>query len=122
MISFAFIAPLLFAVSIGIIDFGMALWTKSTIANSAREAARYASIRGEASSFTATDEEIRSVAIATAAGIGVNHSQVAVEWSPNNTPGSTVTVRVNFTYDFLVGGFVPLPPLQLQAVSSRAVF
>lgn len=122
VIAFGLIAPLLLLMSIGVLDFGRALWIDSTINYAAREAARYASIRGAHSDAPASNSQITSVAVAKAVGAGLTSSDVTVAWSPDNQPGSSVTVRVSVKYNFWMSGLLPLPAMQLQSTSTRTVF
>lgn len=122
LISFAFVAPLLMMLTLGIVDFGRALWTHSTLAYAAREAARFASVNGAGADTPAMDADIAEAAVAASPGIGLAPGNVTVTWMPSNQPGGSVTVEIAINYEFLMGGFVPLSPIQLKSASTRTVF
>ena len=89
----------------------------------AREAARWASVRGTEYS-TATGKSAASatdvynaVILPKSAGMDAKSLTYSVAWSPNNQPGSTVTVTVNYQWCSL--GFFPTPILSRHIVHDR---
>jgi Flp pilus assembly pilin Flp len=56
-VEFAFVAPVIFMMTIGTIDVGRLVWSWSSLHHMAREATRYASVRGaEATTPMTTDQ------------------------------------------------------------------
>ena len=88
----------------GIIDYGRVLYAYSSVAYSAREASRYASVRGSTSKSPATASGITTVVQSNIVGLDTSNNQLAVttSWSPNNKPGSTVQVKVVYTMSNLI--------------------
>ena len=82
----------------GIMDFARAIFVYNTTQFAAREGARYASVRGSASGDTATSDTVRDYALGLMAGVPTSDVTVTTTWTPNNTPGSYVTVAVNATF------------------------
>lgn len=122
LVSFAFIAPLFILMIIGTIDMGRAYWTSSTLDHAAREAARYASIRGVDSDSPATDEQVANFAVGAATGLGLAPAQVTVSWDPEGKSGDTVTVEITHGFSFFVDGLIPLPDIDMNAKATRTVF
>lgn len=110
-VEFALIAPLLFALTFGIIEFALLLFDKAVVTNASREGARAAIVfNTDGTDYTPlSDVDIQKVVTDYATGYLVNLGNA------NNTPvvvidppdtervsGGDVTVTVNYTYDFLV--------------------
>ena len=86
-----------------IIEGGRYIYVNGTVAHLAREGARFAAVRGS----QAEKDPIRSSdAPATQSSIDtyvdsqspVGNVSTTVSWSPNNTPGSEVTVTVSYSF------------------------
>ncbi len=58
VVEFAFIAPILMMLTLGILDVGRAMHALNTMQYTAKEAARYASVRGSASASPASQDDI----------------------------------------------------------------
>jgi Flp pilus assembly protein TadG len=92
------LAMLVFAVLVaGIMELGLTLFVTNSIAFAAQRAARYASVRGSSSGHAASIAEIQANARSYAAPLSSGGLAVAVTWSPDNTPGSTVLVKVSYS-------------------------
>ncbi len=109
-VEFAFIAPLLILMTIGVFDIGRMVWTISALNHSARETARYAAIHGSASSSPATESELVQKAADNYIGIGKGDTSGSglntnVNWDPGMSPGSTVTITVANDFYFWTVGF-----------------
>ena len=90
------LALLVFAVLVaGIMELGLVLFVSNSIAFAAQRAARYASMRGARSGHPATGSEVRDNALSYAGPLSTGALSVAVTWTPDNTPGSTVQVKVS---------------------------
>ena len=106
---FAILIPVLFALAFGIIDFGRALYTSHFVSEAAREATRWASVRGNAcsglSGCGAGQFEVNAyVASIVPMGIDPSKLNVTATWvaPPNNLAicqaVSTVPV-VRYTFE-----------------------
>jgi Flp pilus assembly protein TadG len=87
-----FLAPLFFA----IFEFGLAYWSKNAAAADAREAARYAIVRGSTSANVATVDSIRQFVKQRTSlpTLGPDSIRVYASWPTNNHPGSMVHVSI----------------------------
>lgn len=120
-VEFALVAPILLLVTLGVIDTGRMMWVASTLDHAAREGVRYARLRGAESSHPVTDQNVEAYVRNRAVGIKADGLSVAVTWSPNNYSGSTVTVRVSSSFDFVLIGFLRLEPIRLEGTSTMVV-
>jgi Flp pilus assembly protein TadG len=118
LVEFALIAPFLFAVLFGIIEFGVAIWRYNTLANTARETVRefivYPSAERAAPSFKNTVEEYAVRYARDVAGIAVTSSYDDTPIVITSTEGISRTlprlvVTVNYTHETITGLFGPIP-------------
>lgn len=118
-VEFALIAPLLFVLTFGIIEFGILLFDKAVVTNASREGARAAIVYDEdADGYTPpTPEEIQGVVtdytesylINLGGDNGLDPSTIEYGDTPNGpwgpyppASGDYVRVTVIYVYDFLV--------------------
>jgi Flp pilus assembly protein TadG len=64
----------------------------------ARDAARYAMVRGATSPSPATTTDVKNFVLAEAQGINPAVLTVTTTWNPNNSPGNTVSVKVAYSF------------------------
>jgi len=120
MVEFAIAAGLLFIpLFFALFEFGFAFWSKNAAANDAREAARYAVVRGSTSSNIATVDSIRKFVKARSSmrTSGPDSIRVYATWPTDKKPGSMVHVSI--------AHFVPrrglFIPAHTDSVSSKMV-
>jgi len=94
---------LFLVLTFGIVDAGRLIFAYNVVSASAREGVRWAVVRGGASGRTATAADVTSFVQGVAIGTPVT---VAVTWTPDNQPGSTVAVTVTNT-------FAPIAPFPM---------
>ncbi len=121
VIEFAFVAPVLFVLTIGTIDVGRLVWSASMLHHMAREATRYASVRGADANSPVSEADIETYVKNRLIGIAANEVNVTTTWTPNNNPGGTIQVQLDYTYAFLIGSLVGLDPLAIEGESSMVV-
>jgi Flp pilus assembly protein TadG len=109
LIEYALIAPIFFLLFLGIIEFSLIVWRYDTIANVAREGARYGIIPNR------TEAQVEAFAATKALGLNPV-PQIDATVSP-----STVRVDVTYTFDLLTGPMVQAfggnPQVTLHATS-----
>jgi Flp pilus assembly protein TadG len=137
LIEFALCAPLLFAFMFGIVFFSLALYADHFVANVAKEAARFAVVRGSTwngalcsatSSYdcTATSNDITNFVIgALPPGLSPGSLTVSTTWPGTtstgdacdtlngaNSPECIVTIQVSYLFTFplpfVKGGAIPM--------------
>lgn len=112
-VEFALIAPLLFVLTFGIVEFGILLFDKAVVTNASREGARAAIVYNtDGDDYIPLDDmEVKEVVKRYANGYLVNlggNSALAdgdIDIVPpfgDRVSEGDVTVRITYTYDFLV--------------------
>ena len=146
MIEFTISVTVLLMLLFGIVDLSRALYIDHFVSGAAREAARYAMVRGSSfnnvtcsttstTSCTATQTAIKSY-VQSLAPTGVSTANLTVQatWpgtspngnncvsavTPNNGPGCTVRVVVTDAFTFAVPYF-PVAGLNLSSTSTVAI-
>lgn len=115
-IEFALIFGVFMAFSAGFFEIGRAIWTWASVAHSAQEGARFASMHGAENpaeappgatvNTTPTDAAIEDVVRRSAVGLDTNLLDVEVIWSAGGIPGSNVTVRASYPFSMILGPFL----------------
>lgn len=105
LIEFAAILLLLLTILLGIMEAGRAIMNYHTLYQAVSEGARYASVNGSTSSAppgprptAEVDPLIKQRVIDAAVGLPLTLSNVQVTWTPDNRPGSTVSVSASYLY------------------------
>lgn len=97
----------------GVMEFGRAVWSYSSVAHAAREGVRYAIVRGEDSQRVPTQSEMETFVRDKA---GLSTAEVITTWtSPKAEPGSVVQVQVNYSFQ----PSVPMFPTMALTSTSR---
>jgi Flp pilus assembly protein TadG len=136
---FAFVLPLLAMMMFGVIDFGRALYTYHFVSNAAREATRWASVRGgQCTAWPQACPAIQADVQNYVAGIappGIDPSPqtlaVTAAWMPPpenpascigaaNNPGCAVQVQVTYNFKFLLP-FLPTSTYAMQSTSEMII-
>ena len=104
----------------GILEFGRAVWAYNQVAYLSHDGARYAIVHGSASPQPATAAQIATYVQNAAIGLPPAAVSVTTAWAPDNSPGSQVSVRVQYTVQFL-GPFMPASSLPVSATSRMII-
>jgi len=106
--------------SLGLAEFGRAIFDYSIVSSLAREGVRYAAVRGSASGHAATADNISAYVQSKASGMNLT---VTVTWTPaaNNNPGSTVNVQVQYTFRSVAPVLLSLGTIPLTSTSSMVI-
>ncbi len=133
LVEFALVVPLLFVVSVGLIDVARAVWEENTLALAAREGTRYAIVHGSLSAspsgpgyspFTAPDQDTAVNAAVRRYTIGVANAGVKSTWlDGDSNRDSRVSVVVSAPFvpslsQFLLNGALTVT---LRAGSTLAI-
>jgi Flp pilus assembly protein TadG len=126
LVEFALIVVIFMSMILGIMDFGRALYSYHFVSHAAREATRYAAVRGSTCTLdgsctndgycatvattaclptyvkNTTPPGIDTTKITTTASWPVQTSSPAVCKTTSNAPGCTVEVQVSYSFSFLV--------------------
>lgn len=133
----ALMLPVLLSMMFGIVGFGHALYTYHFVSNVAREATRWASVRGYTCTLlsggcpaAATDVQAY---VCSVSGMGLNSANITATTTwiapPNslaictthpNYPGCVVQVDVQYKYHFLFP-LLPAPSLTMESASQMII-
>src|SRR5262249_16292853 len=103
LIEISLCCMLLMTIFLGIMEFGWGIYNYNFLAYSAREGARYASIRGAAAPTPATADSVQTFVRNQAVVIDATQISVNTTWTPDNTPGNSVTVNISYPVPALLG-------------------
>ena len=140
---FAMIIPFLLAVMFGVIEFGRALYTYHFVSDAAREASRWASVRGfQCKAFpqycpaNLPPDVVNYVVSIAPPGIDTSPQKLVVNanwvvppggdgsclpsFSPKNHPGCAVHVDVTYQFKFILP-FMPTSTYSMQSTSEMVV-
>lgn len=117
----ALVTTVFLMVLMGIMDFGRLVWMYGTLTHATREAARYAMAHGSESSQPASSADIAAVVNSQAIGLDSSSIVVTPAWSPDNRPGSTVTVTVQYNFSPLPVPYTKIGTLVLRSVSQQVI-
>ncbi len=135
VVEFAVSLSLLLIMIFGIIELAMALYTYNFVAEAAREATRYASVRGSActglsncplSATSATASTTINSWVQSSGYPFAGSTTTSLTWScsptasPCNNPGNTVQVTVTDQYP-LVLPFFPVNSITLKSTSQMVI-
>jgi Flp pilus assembly protein TadG len=109
-------AMLLMTLLAGIVEAGQLLYDTAWISNMARQSSRYAMVRGSASTRAITAAQMTTYAQGIAGGLNTSNMTVTTTWSPNNAPGSTVKVKIQYTFH----GYLPFLPINTVTLQSSS--
>jgi Flp pilus assembly protein TadG len=140
LVEFAFLIPLLFALVFGIVDFGRALYSYHFVSYAAREASRWASVRGGSDctgypqGCPASSADVSDYVVSIAPpGIDSSSSRLIVNasWPPllsnppicaavQKHPGCPVQVQVNYQFRFVLP-FLPTSGINMTSTSEMII-
>jgi Flp pilus assembly protein TadG len=89
-------------ITFGVMEFAMAIYAYNFCSYAAQDAVRWASTRGANYPVPVTSTDIQNHVTNQAIGL-TNTVTVTTTWTPNNAPGSTVQVKVQYSVVPLAG-------------------
>ena len=99
MAEFSLIAIPCLTLFFAIMNFAMALYCYDFVGYSAQQAARYAIVHGATAAQTVSANDVQTYVKGLVAGVmDTTLLTVNTTWSPDNKPGSVVTVTVGYTF------------------------
>lgn len=113
---FAVIAVAVLMLLFGLINCALAVYDYNFVSYAAREATRYAAVRGSSSVSPASTTDIKNFVVAQASGLDTTQITVSATWSPDNNPGSAVEIQVTYPFRFAM----PFLTLSVANLSSKS--
>ncbi|MHB1295739.1 MAG: TadE/TadG family type IV pilus assembly protein [Anaerolineae bacterium] len=104
---FALVLPIFALVLFGILEFGIIVFSYNTVANAAREGARYAIVRRDA-----TDAEIATAAEVLTTGLPGDITVTVTR------PDDAIQVQVEYTHQTIVSYVIPSATIDMRAVAT----
>ncbi len=99
MAEFALVITPCLMLFFGVINFALALYCYDFVCYSAQQAVRYATVHGSTAVTAVTSSSVQSYVNGLVVGVlNTGAMTVTTTWSPNNKPGSVVTVAVTYNY------------------------
>lgn len=86
-----------FTLILGIIACGHLVFRYDSLAFAAQQGGRWASVRGSTSGMAATAASVQAYVTGQTPGLIPGSLNVQTIWSPDNKPGSAVSVQVTYT-------------------------
>ncbi|NOH79638.1 pilus assembly protein [Vibrio sp. RE86] len=107
IVEFTIVAVFFMFMIFAIIEGSRYVYSNGALSHVAREGARYAAVRGSQATIDtarASDAPATSTSVANyvASRSPLNGVTTSVVWTPNNTPGSQVTVTVSYTFNSFI--------------------
>ena len=119
-VEFAICAAALLMLLFALVNFSLVLYAYNFVSYAAREATRYAAVRGSSNPSPAGATDITNLITQEAYGLNGKNLKITTTWSPDNKPGSTVAVQVQYTFNFMVP-FIALKPVNLTSNSQMMI-
>lgn len=102
----AFTLPAVILLSLGATELGRAVWAQALINHAVKETVRFASVRGAASDSVATQGQLETMALQLAE-LPAETLTAAASWTPDNMPGSVVSVQLQHDFTPVTIPFAP---------------
>lgn len=123
----AIVMTVLLALLCGIMEFGRAMYTYAFVAQLAREGARWAIVRGNQCTLldhcNAQSTDVQTYVRSLSEG-ATNPSNIIVTatWpAGNNAPGSTVSVKVAYQFNFIGAKLIPVTAISMTSTSQMII-
>ena len=97
IIEVAFVLMPLLVLIFGAMTFSYSVFAYNNVHWIARQGTRWAAVRGSSSGNVATTDDIEAFARTQSVGLSNAYLNVDASFAPDNNPGGTVTVVVNYT-------------------------
>lgn len=98
MIEYALVLSVFFMLMWGFVQFSLILFGFNNATYASRIAIRYAIVHGSTATYTCTSTDISNIVTPLLWGAPNGAATIVTTWTPNNTPGSTVSIKVAIQY------------------------
>ena len=119
-VEFALVIPVFLLMTYGFMELGRALFIQNSLGHAVYEAQRYAIVHGASSSSPADEDAIAAVILEKAGMLDGDLLTVDVTYSPDNEPGSVVTIQATYAFDYMTG-LIPLQAFDMVSTSSATI-
>jgi Flp pilus assembly protein TadG len=98
IIEYALVLSVFFILIYGFLQMCLILFGFNNVTYASRIAVRYAVVHGSTASYTCTSTDISNIVTPLLWGAPSGGSTIVTTWTPNNSPGSTVSIKVAIQY------------------------
>ena len=98
MIEMALVLPVYILLVHGMIQLCFVLFGYCNATYAIRVAARYAALHGTGSTYACTSTDLQNITKKYLWGARLSNVTITNTWSPDNNPGSTVTIKISIVY------------------------
>lgn len=119
-VEFALVVPVFLLMVYGFMEMGRMLFIQNSLGHAVYEAQRYAIVHGASSSSPADAAAIHGVILERAAMLDGNLLTTEVTFTPDNAPGSQVTIVATYQFDFMTG-LIPIQPFDMRSNSVATI-
>jgi Flp pilus assembly protein TadG len=120
LVEFSIIAASVLMLIFALINCALAVYQYNFVSFAAREATRYAAVRGSTSGSPASTTDITNFVDAEANGLNTSKLTVSTTWIPDNKPGSAVQIQVTYPFSFAIP-FLNLISVNLTSTSQLVI-
>jgi Flp pilus assembly protein TadG len=120
LVESVFVLLLFVSLIVGIVDVSRLAYAFACVSDTARDAARWASVRGAASAAPADGQAVADYVRTNLVGLDAGAVRVTTTWSPSRNSGSNVEVAVDYRWKSVFDALVPAT-VDLHATSTLAV-
>lgn len=121
----AVVLPTIILVLLAIMDFGLALYSQTTLDNAVRQGLRYAITHGTNSSSPVSannDADLKAVILSHSFGLDKSKITIAPDWLyDNNANESPVSISATYPYTSLCLGMVGLRQITLSSSATMVI-
>jgi Flp pilus assembly protein TadG len=113
-VEYALSLPFLLGIIYGIVEVSHYAYLRTTMANTAHDAVRYAAVHSSQATTPATTSDVKTFVNNELSGLGLNPdgtggTTVTVTYNPDNSPGSSVNVSISYPFVPFMTGFDKIP-------------
>ncbi len=119
-VEFALVFPVFVVLVFLLVELGRVLYVHNSLSYAVQVATRYAVVRGADSDVPATEAEIAVELKSRLEGIEPDDVTVEVTFTPDNSPGSTVSVQATYPYEPSVP-FLPMDPFDISTETEMII-
>jgi Flp pilus assembly protein TadG len=119
MIEMALVLPIYFLMVYSILEMCFVLFGYCNATYASRLTARYAAVHGTGSTSACTSAQLQTMAQQFLWGAPKSGTTISPSWSPDNNPGSTVTVTISLVYPTAIP-FSAMSHISVSGLSPRA--
>ncbi|HUG80191.1 MAG TPA: TadE family protein [Bryobacterales bacterium] len=129
LVEFAFFFVLFLVLSVGLMEFGRAVWTYVTLSHAARAGGRYAIVHGGSNPIPVDGTTVTEYVKNNAVGLNDSNLSVAVTYDSGtpgdaapNVQGNVVQIRVQYPFQLVSGGLIaPQSTIQMASTARMTV-